>query len=156
MTFREKTTAMVALCLAAAVTLAAQTDVKSKITVKDGKDVDVTGCVASAPSGAGDGYVLTNVADKKGTRPDYRLVADDDDSAKGLTKDLAKHVGHRMQISGKATDRDGKVEIETKTTTKIEHGDDQETRTKSTQKGDIPGTDYLSVKSMKMIASTCP
>jgi len=156
MTFREKTTTMAVLCLATAVTLAAQTDVKSKIKVKDGKDVDVTGCVASAPSGAGNSYVLTNVADQKGSRPDYLLVADDDDFAKDLTKDLAKHVGHRMQISGKGTDRDGKIEIETKTKTKIEHGDDQETRTKSTQKGDMPGPAYLSVKSMKMIASTCP
>jgi len=155
MTFRKETLTMAALCLATAVTLAAQTDVKSKVTVKDGRDVDVTGCVASAGR-AGDGYLLTNVADKKGTRPDYLLVADDDDLSKALTKDLAKHVGHRMQISGKATDRDGKVEIETKTKTKVEHGDDQETHTKSTQKGDIPGTDYLSVKSMKMIASTCP
>jgi len=155
MTFRKETLTMAALCLATAATLAAQTDVKSKVTVKDGKDVDVTGCVASAGR-AGDGYLLTNVADKKGTRPDYLLVADDDDLSKALTKDLAKHVGHRMQISGKATDHDGKVEIETKTKTKVEHGDDQETHTKSTQKGDIPGTDYLSVKSMKMIAATCP
>jgi hypothetical protein len=145
-----------AVCLTTAVTLAAQTDVKSKVKVKDGQDVDVTGCVASAAGGAGDNYVLTHVADKKGTRPNYTLVADDTDLHKQLTKDLAKHVGHRVQISGKATDRDGKVEIDTKTKTKIEHGDDQETRTKSTQQGDSAGVAYLSVKSMKMIAPTCP
>src|SRR4026207_2481390 len=49
---------------------------------------------AAAPGAGRVGSVLTNVADRKGTGPDYRLVADDDDSAKGLTKDLAKHVGH--------------------------------------------------------------
>jgi hypothetical protein len=92
--------------------------------------------------------MLTNVADKKGAKPNYMLVPDD--------HDVAKHVGHRVQISGKATDRDGKVEIETKTKTKVAHGDDQETSSKSTLKGDIPGMAYLSVKSLKMIAATCP
>jgi hypothetical protein len=133
---------------AVTVSLAAQTDVKSKVKVKDGKDVDVTGCVASAPSGHGEGYVLTNVADKKGSRPNYMLVTDD--------HDIAKHLGHRVQIEGKATDRDGKVEIETKTKTKVKDGDDQETHSKSTMKGDMPGMAYLDVKSFKMIAATCP
>ncbi len=156
MTFREMATTVAALCAAAAVTVVAQTDVKSKIKVKDGQNVEVTGCVASAPSGAGNGYVLTHVADPKGSRPDYMLVADEDDSPKELMKDLAKHVGHRMEIKGKATDRDAKIEIETKTKTKVAHGDDQETHTKSTQKGDLPGAAYLSVKSMKMLAPSCP
>lgn len=142
-----KTLEVAVLCLAIAGPLSAQTDVKSKVKVKDGKDVDVTGCVSSASGGMGDGYMLTNVADKRGSRPNYMLVDDND---------VAKHVGHRMQISGKATDRDGKVEIETKTKTKVKHGDDHETSTKSTMKGDVPGMAYLSVKSMKMIAATCP
>jgi RecJ-like exonuclease len=135
------------VCLATVGPLAAETDVKSNVKVKDGKDVEVTGCVASSPSGTGDSYMLTNVADKKGTKPNYMLVADG--------HDVAKHVGHRVQISGKATDRDGKVEIETKTKTKVK-GDEQETKSKSTLKGDVPGMPYLSVKSMKMIAATCP
>ena len=121
---------------------------KSKVKVKDGKDVEVTGCIASATSGSGDGYMLTNVADKTGTRPSYTLVSDD--------PDLAKHLGHRVQIHGKATDRAGKIEIETKTKTKVKHGDDQETNNKSTLKGDMAGMAYLSVKSLKMIAATCP
>jgi len=137
-----------ALCLATVGPLSAQTDVKSKVKVKDGADVEVTGCVASASRGPGDGYMLTNVADKKGTKPNYMLVDED--------HDLAKHIGHRVQISGKATDRDGKVEIETKTKTKVKHGDDQETHSKSTVKGDTVGMAYLSVNSMKMIAATCP
>ena len=143
-----KTFGIAALSFACAAQLTAQTDVKSKVKVKSGADVDVTGCVASAPSGSGDGYMLTHVADKKGTRPDYLLAPDD--------HDVAKHVGHRVQISGKATDRDGKVEIETKTKTKVKHGDDQETHSKSTVKGDTAGMAYLSVRSLKMIAATCP
>ena len=143
-----KTLAVAALCLATVGPLSAQTDVKSKVRVKNGADVEVTGCVASASSGTGDGYMLTNVADKKGNRPNYLLVDED--------HDLPKHVGHRVQISGKATDRDGKIEIETKTKTKVKHGEDQETRSKSTTKGDTVGMAYLSVNSMKMIAATCP
>jgi len=143
-----KTLEVAALCLATAAPLSAQTDVKSKVRVKDGADVEVTGCVASASSGTGDGYVLTNVADKKGTKPNYMLVDED--------HDLVKHVGHRVQISGKATDRDGKIEIETKTKTKVKHGDDQETRSKSTMTGGTVGMAYLSVNSIKMIAATCP
>src|SRR5450432_965240 len=46
-----------ALCVASLGADAGQTSTKSKVTVKDGKDVDVTGCVASASSGRGDGKV---------------------------------------------------------------------------------------------------
>jgi hypothetical protein len=124
-----------------------QSETKSKIEVKDGKDVEVTGCIA--PSASGTGFMLTNVADKKGAMHSYMLVADDDD--------LSKHVGHRVQISGKAADRgNGKVEVDTKTKTKVEHGDDKETHSKSTIKGDMPGMAYLGVKSVKMIAAVCP
>ena len=116
--------------------------------VKDGKEVNVTGCVASATSGSGNGYMLTNVADKKGALHNYVLVSDDE---------LSKHVGHRVQISGRAADRgDGKVEIDTKTKTKVAHGDDKETHSTSTMKGEMPGMAFLSVKSLKMIAAVCP
>jgi hypothetical protein len=144
-----KTLGVVALSVATAGSLAAQTESKSKVKVKDGKDVEVTGCVASASRGSGDGYMLTNVADKKGNRPSYLLVDED--------HDLAKHVGHRVQIEGMATDRDGKIEIDTKTKTKVKDGEDQETSSKSTMKGDMAaGMAYLKVKSLKMIAATCP
>lgn len=127
---------------------AGQTSTKSKVTVKDGKDVEVTGCIASATRGGGNKYMLTNVADKKGAMHSYLLVNDDD---------LAKHVGHRVQIDGTAADRgDGKVEIETETKTKVEHGDDKETKSKSTMEGDLAGMPYLKVKSLKMIAAVCP
>jgi hypothetical protein len=122
-----------------------QTDTKSTVTVKDGKSVTVTGCVT--PTSGGTGFMLTNVADKSGALHNYMLVSDDGD--------LAKHVGHRVRIEGKVTDRgDGKVKIETKTKTKVEDGDDKE----STRKTEIEGTgpSYLGVRSVKMIAAVCP
>jgi hypothetical protein len=122
-----------------------QTDTKSTVTVKDGKSVTVTGCVA--PTSGGTGFMLTNVADKSGALHNYMLVSDD--------KDLAKHVGHRVRIEGKATDRgDGKVEIETKTKTKVEDGDDKKTTSKAEIEGNGPS--YLGVRSVKMIAAVCP
>ena len=125
----------------------AQTETKSKVTVKDGKEVTVTGCVE--PNASGTGFMLTHVADKGGTMHNYMLVTDDGD--------LAKHVGHRMQIGGKITDQgDGKIKVETKTKTKVEHGDDKETHSKSEMKGNLDGVPFLGVKSMKMIAAACP
>src|SRR5689334_19185505 len=85
-----------AVVLAAAFSagLAAQTmeqTTKSKITVKDGKDVTVTGCVERTASGSG--FMLTDAADKDGRVHSYMLVSDD--------VDLAKHIGHRVEIKGK-------------------------------------------------------
>jgi hypothetical protein len=139
----------VSVIVGCAASLAAQTketESKTKVTVKDGKSVTVTGCVAPAVTGSG--FMLTNVADKTGDLHNYALIPDD--------ADVAKHVGHRVQISGKATDRgDGKVEIEKKSTTKVESGDDTTSRSKAELDGrDAPP--YLTVKSLKMIAATCP
>jgi hypothetical protein len=144
-------TAAVALAfmLAGLAAVAAQSDSKSKVAIKQGKDVKVTGCVAPSAGGKDAGYVLTNVADKKGTLPDYILLGKDND-------DFEKEVGHRVEIDGLAADRGGKVEIETKTKTDVEHGKDQESHTKSTMKGDMPGMTFLSVKSMRVIAAVCP
>jgi hypothetical protein len=136
-------------CVAAAcsVGLAAQTESKSKVTVEDGHNVTVTGCVE--PTASGNGFMLTHVADKKGTMHNYMLVSDDGD--------LKKHVGHRMQLDGMVTDKgDGKIKVETKTKTKVKDGDDKETHTKSEMKGDMAGVPFLGVKSMKMIAAVCP
>jgi hypothetical protein len=140
------------ICAAAicAVGLGAQSGeqtTKTKITIKDGKDVSVTGCVE--PTEGGKSFILTNVADKGGEMHSYFLVSDEDN--------LAKHVGHRVVIEGKAADRgDAKVETETKTKTKMEHGDDKETHAKSEMSGDLAHMPYLGVKSVKMIAASCP
>ena len=138
---------LAAVCTVAVGAQSAQTESKSKITVKDGQEVSVTGCVE--PTASGTGFMLTHVADKSGAMHNYMLVSDD--------SDLAKHVGHRMQLDGKVTDKgDGKVKIETKTKTKVEHGDDKETHSTSEMTGDMAGMRFLGVKSMKMIAASCP
>ena len=136
-----------ALACSVAVGAASQTESKSKVTVKDGQDVTVTGCIARNASGTG--YMLTNVADKKGMMNDYMLAESEED--------FSKHVGHRVTIEGKVADKgDGKVKVETKTKTKVENGDDKETKTKSEMRGDMDGVRFLGAKSMKMIAAACP
>jgi hypothetical protein len=120
---------------------------KTKITIKDGKDVTVTGCVQ--PMSGGTGYLLTNVADRDGAMHSYMLVSDD--------VDLSKHVGERVVIHGKAADRgNAKVETETKTKMKMEHGDDKETHSKSEVSGELEHMPYLGIKSVKTIAGSCP
>ncbi len=108
---------------------------KTKIDVKDGTKVTIGGCLERNASG---GYMLTDNAG--GLK--YILVTN---------KDLAKHVGHRMEVRGKATDRgDGKMTIESKVGT---GGDKSETKTEL--KGDMPGMHYLGVDSVKMISKSC-
>jgi hypothetical protein len=138
----------VAICLAIAGTAglgaqSSETSTKTKVQVKDGRDMQVTGCVEVNPSG---GFVLTHVADKSGGLHRYMLVADD--------KDFSKHVGHRMTIDGTAADR-GHGKVETKSQTKIE-GQDKDVRSKTEASGDLLEMNYLGVKSMKMIAASCP
>jgi hypothetical protein len=112
-----------------------ETKTKTKIDVKDGKEITVSGCLASNPSG---GYMLTTARGEQ----KYALVTDDD---------LSKHIGHRMEIKGKAADRgDGKVTIESTGTS----GSDK-TKVKTELKGDSPDMNYLGVKSVKMISKSC-
>lgn len=142
-----------AFCLSAACAIgaAAQTSEqtsKSKVQVKDGKEVTVTGCVE--PTAGGTGFMLTDAADKSGRVHSYMLVSED--------KDLSKHVGQRVQIRGKATDRGGDAKIKTESETKVktEHGDEKETHGKSELKGDLSGLPFLGVQDVKTIAAACP
>ena len=113
------------------------TETKTKVEVKDGKSVKVSGCLERNPGG---GYMLT---DREGGLK-YALVTDDD---------LSKHLGHRIEVSGKAADKgDGKVKIDSKVGTS---GSDK-TETKTEMKGeDMAGLRYLGVKSVKMISASC-
>lgn len=138
-----------ALAFATTVGLAAQqATVKQKTTVdvKDGKDVTVTGCVERAA--AGPGFVLTRVESDRTPTPFYALVGED--------ASLGDHVGHLVEVKGKATDvgDDGKVDVTTKTKVEREHGDDSHTKTKTRIEGasDLP---FLGVKSVKMLRDTC-
>ena len=127
---------LAAMC---AVGLGAQsgtTTTKTKIDVKDGKDITITGCLATNPSG---GFMLT---DRRGEQK-YALVTEDD---------LAKHVGHWMEVKGKAADRgDGKVKIESTTGT----SGGEKTKVKTELKGDGAAMNYLGVKSTKMLSEDC-
>ena len=131
------------LCFALAGTVgvgaqSSETTTRTKIEVKDGKDVKVTGCVEAGFNG---GYMLTHVADKQGSLHRYVLVSDNDD--------FSKVVGQRVQIEGKVADRDdGKVEIESET--KVD-GPAKDTHSKTEGSGP-----YLGVKHMTMIAASCP
>ena len=138
------------LALAGTVGLAGQSSTvtqKTKIEVKDGKDVRVTGCVEPAESGPG--FVLTHVDSRNDQAgPVYALVGED--------KDVSKHVGHLVEIRGKATDigDDGKVEVTTKTKVEREHGDDTHAKSHEEIKGPT-ALPYLGVKSVRMLRDSC-
>jgi hypothetical protein len=122
-----------------------ETETKSKIAVKGGKEVTVTGCIEPSAS---EGFMLTHVADKSGALHSYMLVSEEND--------LSKHVGHRVQISGRAADQgDATIKTETTTKKKLEPGDSKETHHKSEVRGDLAGVPFLSVDSVKMIAAAC-
>ena len=137
-----------ALALACSVGLAAQTATvksESKVDVKNGKDVTVTGCLARSASGTA--FLLNNVEGKDVKSRSYILVGDD----------LDAHVGHFIEIKGKASNigDDAKVEVKTKTKVERDEADDKTTETKTTMEGDLAGVPYLGVKSVKMIRNSC-
>src|SRR5215470_3110596 len=115
-------------------------DAKTKVKVKDGKEIHVTGCVERNP--AGPGYLLTDRA-TGGLK--YMLVTNDD---------LSKHVGHMVEVKGDASDKgDGKVQTETRA--KGTSGGEKTTvETRTEAKGDL-AMRYLGMKSLKMISSSC-
>lgn len=119
---------------------------KTKITVEDGKDVTVTGCVARSAEG---GFVLSHAAGKDGALGTYILAVEDED-------DIEDRLGHRVEIKGKAADEgDGKVKIETKS--QVEAGGDTRKRESTTRvEGDLKGLPFLGVKSIRTIATVCP
>lgn len=139
------------LALLAAGSAVAQ-DAKTRITVEDGKEITVTGCLQR--SNEGRSYTLTNAAGKDGAVRAYLLApADDEDDL----DDLEKHLGHRVEIKGKAADRgDGRITVETKNETPKPDGGKARTESRSQIKGDLAGLPYLGVKSFRMLATVCP
>lgn len=138
---------LTAVVLAAGLASAQTVEHKSKMKVKveDGEEVTLTGCVEHSSD---DTYVLTNAAGKKGALGSYVLAATDDDDL----DDIDKHVGHRVEITGKAADQGkGKIKVESQT-----EGTTGKTESKSEVKGDLKGLPFLGVKSLKMVASVCP
>jgi hypothetical protein len=144
---------VLAATMVAATAIAAQDNDKtrSRVIVQDGKEVTVTGCVARNADG---GYTLTNVAGKDGVVNSYILAQLGDDNE---VDDLDHHVGHRMELRGKAADRgDGKIKVVTKSEVDKVEGGKAKTETTSEIKGDLEGLPFLGVKSARMIASVCP
>ena len=136
------TLGIVAICTlgAGAQTSTTKKEDKTKIKVKEGKEITITGCVERNPGG---GFMLT---DSRTGGMKYALVTDDD---------LSKHLGHKVEVRGDATDKgDAKVKIESKVkgTTGGTKGDKKEVKTE--HKGDL-GLHYLGVKSLKMISTSC-
>ena len=116
---------------------------KTRLIVEDGEELTLTGCVGRNPDG---GYTLTSAAGKDGPTSSYILarLKDDDDEF----EDLNDHVGHRVEIKGKAADKgDGRIKVET---------DSGKTETKSEMKGDLSGLPFLGIKSFRTLASVCP
>ena len=103
--------------------------------------------MSSAPPQA-QGFVLTRVESGGTPSPFYTLV--------GEESAISNHVGHLVEIRGKATDvgDDGKVDVTTKTKVEREHGDDTHSKSKTQIEGatDVP---FLGVKSVKMLRDTC-
>jgi len=136
------TLGIVAMCAigAGAQTSTMKKEDKTKIKVKDGKEMTITGCLERNPGG---GYMLTDSA-TGGMK--YALVTDDD---------LSKHVGHKVEVKGNATDKgDAKLKVESKVKGTTGNEDTRKSETKTEMKGDL-GLHYLGLKSLKMISSSC-
>ena len=122
---------------------------KTRITVEDGKDVTLTGCVSRSHEGD---FMLRYAAGKEGAEGGYLLVAKGDE-----LDDLKDHVGHRVEIKGKAADRgDGRLKIETESEVRNSEGDRKKRESTTNVEGDLAGLPYLGVKSVRMLASVCP
>jgi hypothetical protein len=127
---------------AGAQTTTTKVDGKQKVTVKEGKELTITGCVERNPGG---GYMLTE-SSTGGMK--YALVTDDD---------LSKHVGHKVEIKGNATDL-GNAKVTTESKMKGTSGSDSKNKGKVETKTKAEGNldlHYLGLKSLKMISTTC-
>ena len=136
-----------AMCAAGltAQTQETKTTTNTKIEIKGGKDVRVTGCLERRTNGD---YMLIEARENRRQEPSrYALIT---------SEDLSKHVGERVEIQGKAVaNGDGKVSIESKTKTEVENGKDQESKTKTEGTSGALDMPFLGVKSMKTLSSSC-
>ena len=114
---------------------------ETKLEVKDGKDVTLTGCLERLPDRRRDDPVPADQRRRQEER-NAQLPA-----RRGEEGDLQSHVGHMVEIKGKAADHeDGKVKVKTKTKVDREHADDVKTESKSELKGDLIGLPLLGVQ----------
>lgn len=143
--------AVLTIGLAAMATMASaqsqgtKTTTETKTEIKGGKDLTVTGCVER---GAGTDFLLTGIRQNDGRGPTrYSLVTKDD---------MSKHVGHRVEIHGKAvTESDGTVTVQSKTKTEVGNNPAQETKTTTQGTSGVLAIPYLSVGTIEMRSTTC-
>ena len=140
-------------CMAAATPAIGQDVVKkskTKVSVDDGKEITATGCVARSGDKE---FSLTNAAGKSGALGSYVLIAEGDDR-----DELDKHVGHRVEIKGKAVDHGhGEMTVKTETEVRSDDGDKKKRESTTKVKGDdLDGLPFLGVKSVRMLAAVCP
>lgn len=141
----------IVVCFLSAATAALAQDVsektKTKITVEDGKDVTVTGCIRRTSEG---NLTLVHGAGKDGPVGSYILVGDDLD-------DLDDHVGHRVELKGTAVDQgDGRLKIKSASEVRTSGGDRKKRESTTSVEGNLEGLPYLGVKSVRMLANVCP
>jgi hypothetical protein len=129
-----------------------ETKTTKRIEIDGGREVTLTGCVGQSSDGSA--FMLTNVGNTLGELKSYHLiVADGDDDE---AKKLARYVGQKVEIRGKASD-EGEATVKTSMKTEIERpGPDHETETKGEMKGNIDGIAFLGVDSVRQIAKDCP
>ena len=112
---------------------------KTKVEVKGGKEIKVTGCLDRVSTGTG--YILT---DSSGDRLKYAIVTDDD---------LSKYIGKRVEAKGNASDRgDAKVKVERK----VEGTTGEKTESKVETSGANADLPFLGLHSIKAVEGSCP
>jgi hypothetical protein len=133
--------------LVSAQTQTSETKTKTTVSVKDGRDVKVIGCLQRNDDSTG--FVLTDVTGASGISARYRLVDDD-------RNDLEERVGYRVEIKGKAADSDD-AEIKTKSETEVKVNGEKtgERHTEGKSEGPVGFVPFLGVKSIKTLAKTC-
>jgi len=144
------TTIAIGLAVACGGVVSAQTQEtktteKTKVEMKGGKSVTVTGCLERRDNGD---YMLTSIRDVRGMDPSrYALVTHDD---------LSKHVGERVRIEGKTVSPgDGTVTVKSETKTEVESGKDLETKSQTEGTTGTLDMPFLGVKSLKTLSSSC-
>jgi hypothetical protein len=114
------------------------TETKTKVEVKEGKEITAVGCLEQNPGG---GYMLTDVSG--GSTMRYMLVGDNN---------FSKNVGRRVMVKGKAaTEGKGKVKVESSVKTSGE----KDSKATTEASGDLGGMPFLGVDSFKVIADSC-
>ncbi len=146
---RILTAALMACCAAliSAQTQTSETKTRTTVTIKDGRDVKVIGCLQRDEDSTG--FILTDVTGASGISMRYRLVDDDRD-------DLDERVGYRVEIKGKAADSDdSEIKTKSETETKVNGEKTGERHTEGKAEGPVGFVPFLGVKSIKTLAKTC-